>query len=78
LRHFARCAFIKGLSSRIDLDNQASLKSGEKVGYKVQECYFDQSRSKERAYSSVTDTIQAMRYEQKAREHLPKRKDDLN
>lgn len=50
LRHFARCPSIKGLSSRIDLDNQASLRSGEKVGYKVQECYFDQSRGKERAY----------------------------
>ena len=79
LRHFARCPSIKGLSSRIDLDNQASLKSGEKVGYRVKECYFDQSRGKKRAYLICDLTpYRQCDINKKQESTFPKRKDDLS
>ncbi|HHV83781.1 MAG TPA: GNAT family N-acetyltransferase [Tepidanaerobacter syntrophicus] len=79
LRHFARCTFIKGLSFRTDLDNKASLKSGEKLGYRVQERYFDQSMGKERAYLICDLTPYRPRDMNKKQEStFPKRKDDLN
>ena len=79
LRHFARCPSIKGLSSRIDLDNQASLRSGQKVGYKIKECYFDQSRGKERAYliCDLAPYRECNTNEEQERA-LPRRKDELN
>lgn len=79
LRHFARCPSIKGLSSRIDLDNQASLRSGQKVGYKIKECYFDQSRGKERAYliCDLAPYRECNTNEEQERT-LPRRKDELN
>lgn len=79
LRHFARCPFIKALSFRIDLDNQASLKSGEKVGYRVKECYFDQSRGKKRAYLICDLTpYRQCDINKKQESTFPKRKDDLS
>lgn len=79
LRHFARCPSIKGLSSRIDLDNQASLRSGQKVGYRIKECYFDQSSGKERAYL-ICDLAPYRGCNTKGKQEstLPKRKDELN
>lgn len=79
LRHFARCPSIKGLSSRIDLDNQASLRSGQKVGYKIKECYFDQIRGKERAYL-ICDLApyRECNTNEEQEKALPRRKEELN
>lgn len=50
LRHFARCPFIKGVSSRVSLNNLASLKSNQNLGFREQERYFDKNMGEERAY----------------------------
>ncbi len=50
LYHFARCPFLKGVSSRVSLNNQASLKSNENLGFKPIERYFDRSMNEERVY----------------------------
>lgn len=50
LRHFARCPFINGVSSRVSLNNLASLKSNQKLGFEEQERYFDKHRGEERVY----------------------------
>jgi len=50
LRHFARCTFINGVSSRVSLSNLASLKSNQNLGFKEKERYFDEKRGEERVY----------------------------
>lgn len=50
LYHFARCPFLKGVSSRVSLKNHASLKSNENLGFKRIERYFDRSMNEERVY----------------------------
>lgn len=50
LNHFARCPFLKGVSSRVSLNNHASLKSNENLGFKPIERYFDRSMNEERVY----------------------------
>lgn len=50
LYHFARCPFLKGVSSRVSLNNHASLKSNENLGFKPIERYFDRCMNEERVY----------------------------
>ena len=50
LYHFARCPFLKGVSSRVSLNNHVSLKSNENLGFKPIERYFDRSMNEERVY----------------------------
>jgi len=50
LYHFARCPFLKGISSRVSLNNHASLKSNENLGFKPIERYYDRSMNEERVY----------------------------
>lgn len=50
LYHFARCPFLKGVSSRVSLNNRASFKSNENLGFKPIERYFDRSMNEERVY----------------------------
>jgi len=50
LRHFARCQFIEGVSSRVSLNNLASLKSNLKLGFKEKERYYDPIMGEERVY----------------------------
>lgn len=47
--HFKRSGF-KGISSRISIDNVASLRSAEKVGFKPVEEYFDNDKKEKRYY----------------------------
>lgn len=49
IEHFARTQ-LSGISSRVSLDNLASLKSNEKFGFKPVERYFDWKRNEERYY----------------------------
>lgn len=49
MTHFAANGF-KGISSRISLDNQASLSSGQKLGFQPVEKYYDSAMAKERYY----------------------------
>jgi len=55
------------------------LRSGQKVGYKIKECYFDQSRDKERAYL-ICDLApyRECNTNEEQEGALPKRKDELN
>lgn len=50
LYHFARSSFLKGVSSRVSLNNVASLKSNKNLGFKVIEKYFDPCMNEERVY----------------------------
>lgn len=50
LKHFARCSSIKGVSSRVSLNNLASLKSNLNLGFKELERYFDPVMGEERVY----------------------------
>lgn len=50
LFHFAKCPFLKGVSSRVSLNNYPSLKSNENLGFKPIERYFDSSMNEERVY----------------------------
>ena len=47
---FSRVPGLKGLSSRIDMDNVASIRSGEKIGYELVEVYRDSRSGKQRGY----------------------------
>jgi GNAT superfamily N-acetyltransferase len=49
LFHF-KAGKLKGMSSRVSLDNKASLKSNEKIGFTPVEQYFDEDIQKERFY----------------------------
>lgn len=49
MQHFARNG-IYGISSRISLDNKASLHSAKKLGYQPVEQYFDPDTNTERYY----------------------------
>jgi len=50
LRHFARSQTINGVSSRVSLNNLASLKSNINLGFKEQERYYDPVMEEERVY----------------------------
>lgn len=50
LRHFARTSFIRGVSSRVSLNNPASLVSNINLGFKERERYFDPILEVERVY----------------------------
>ncbi len=50
LQHFARCPFIQGVSSRVSLNNLASLKSNLNLGFEEKERYYDQTMGEERVY----------------------------
>ncbi len=50
LQHFARCPFIQGVSSRVSLNNLASLKSNLNLGFEEQERYYDPIMGEERVY----------------------------
>jgi len=50
IKHFAKTGYLKGISSRISLDNVASLKGNMKLGFEIKEKYWDKEENKERAY----------------------------
>lgn len=50
LYHFSKVKSIMGVSSRIDLDNEASYRGNIKLGFEVRDKYFDTSLNKERVY----------------------------
>ena len=43
-------SFIQGISSRVSLNNKASLQSNLKLGFKPVEQYFDKQMNEERFY----------------------------
>ncbi len=50
LKHFAKFKFLKGVSSRITLDNTPSLKGNINLGFEIKEKYWDKKEGKERTY----------------------------
>lgn len=50
IEHFAKHLFLEGVSSRISLNNIASLKSNISLGYRPQEKYFDSAMGEDRFY----------------------------
>lgn len=55
LRHFAKIDVLRGISSRVSLDNIPSLKGNIKVGkvrhlFEIKEKYWDENEQKERVY----------------------------
>jgi len=50
LYHFSRVKRITGVSSRVNLDNEASYRGNIKLGFEIKEKYFDTGSSKERVY----------------------------
>ena len=50
LRHFGRSQSLRGISCRVSLNNTASLKSTNKVGFKEKERYYDPIMGEERVY----------------------------
>ena len=49
ISHFGH-SFLKGISSRVSLNNEASLKSALKLGFKPIEKYYDENMNEERYY----------------------------
>ncbi|WP_006749160.1 GNAT family N-acetyltransferase [Thioalkalivibrio paradoxus] len=49
IEHFGRSG-IMGVSSRVSADNQPSLRSNLKLGFKIVEVYYDKGLEKERYY----------------------------
>lgn len=50
LQHFAKIDVLRGVSSRVSLDNIPSLKGNIKVGFEIKEKYWDENEQKERVY----------------------------
>jgi len=50
LEHFSRIPSLNGVSSRVSLDNIASLKGNIKLGFEIKEKYWDENENKERVY----------------------------
>ena len=50
LNHFADKTKLHGVSSRVSLNNQASLTAHLKLGYKIREKYYDTDMREERVY----------------------------
>ncbi len=50
LYHFSQVKSIMGVSSRVDLDNEASYRGNVKLGFKVKEQYLDTDSNKDRVY----------------------------
>lgn len=50
LYHFSEVKSIMGVSSRVDLDNEASYWGNVKLGFEIKEKYFDTSLNKVRVY----------------------------
>ena len=50
LYHFSQVKSITGISSRVDIDNEASYRRNIKLGFEVREQYFDVDSKKERVY----------------------------
>lgn len=48
--HYARSSWLRGVSSRISVDNVASLRGAVKLGYVERERYFDKELGVERVY----------------------------
>lgn len=66
LYHFARSSFLKGVSSRVSLNNVASLKSNKNLGFEVVEKYFDPCMNEERVY--LVCDLEPYREKRKVRE----------
>jgi RimJ/RimL family protein N-acetyltransferase len=50
LQHFAKIDVLRGVSSRVSLDNIPSLKGNIKLGFEIKEKYWDENEQKERVY----------------------------
>jgi len=50
LQHFAKIDFLRGVSSRVSLDNIPSLRGNIKLGFEIKEKYWDDNEQKERVY----------------------------
>jgi GNAT superfamily N-acetyltransferase len=50
LQHFAKIDFLRGVSSRVSLDNIPALRGNIKLGFEIKEKYWDENEQKERVY----------------------------
>lgn len=50
LQYFAKIDFLRGVSSRVSLDNIPSLRGNIKLGFEIKEKYWDENEQKERVY----------------------------